>query len=214
MSVENSSEVFGRLASLDRDDVRGWYEYVGGIAANFYYNKAGPVVRSSCVEVTDLTHAGMIGYLEAVRSWDGALCAYFPPYAVVRIVGAVRDEIRRAVWGSRARGYARRNGNKIPHYTMVRMDEMPEQRFCIDWDKECGTVERFLNRLQPKRLRIVMKMRFMGGLSLSEIGASLDLTESRICQLIDYGVERVLEMAGQPDRTLRPRFHSCKSGSV
>lgn len=54
------------------------------------------------VPVDDLLQAGMIGLLEASRSYDASQGASFETYAGIRIRGAMLDEIRRNDWVPRS----------------------------------------------------------------------------------------------------------------
>jgi len=56
----------------------------------------------ACVEVDDLIQAGMIGLIEAARSYDAEQGAAFTTYASIRIRGAMVDEIRRNDWAPRS----------------------------------------------------------------------------------------------------------------
>jgi RNA polymerase sigma factor for flagellar operon FliA len=54
------------------------------------------------VEVDDLIQAGMIGLIEASRSYDPEQGASFETYASIRIRGSMIDEIRRGDWVPRS----------------------------------------------------------------------------------------------------------------
>lgn len=54
------------------------------------------------VQLDDLMQAGMIGLLEASRSFDSSQGASFQTYAGIRIRGAMLDEIRRLDWAPRS----------------------------------------------------------------------------------------------------------------
>mgnify|MGYP001117759565 CR=1 FL=1 len=54
------------------------------------------------VDVNDLVQAGMIGLIEASRSYDASQGASFETYASIRIRGAMLDEIRRGDWVPRS----------------------------------------------------------------------------------------------------------------
>ncbi|GHH46245.1 MULTISPECIES: RNA polymerase sigma factor FliA [Gammaproteobacteria] len=54
------------------------------------------------VEIDDLIQAGMIGLIEASRSYDADQGASFETYASIRIRGAMIDEIRRGDWVPRS----------------------------------------------------------------------------------------------------------------
>jgi len=60
------------------------------------------------VELQDLVHAGVIGLLEAYRTFDHSKKAQFKTFANFRIKGAILDSLRAQDWGSRGiRGKAR-----------------------------------------------------------------------------------------------------------
>ena len=62
------------------------------------------------VELEDLVQAGVIGLLEACRSYDGSKDAQFSTFAKFRIRGAILDSLRKLDWGSRT---LRRRGREI-----------------------------------------------------------------------------------------------------
>ncbi len=53
------------------------------------------------VELEDLVNAGVIGLLEASRTFDSSKNAQFKTFAKFRIRGAILDSLRDADWGSR-----------------------------------------------------------------------------------------------------------------
>jgi RNA polymerase sigma factor for flagellar operon FliA len=66
------------------------------------------------VEMEDLVSAGVIGLLEATRSFDGSKNVQFKTFAKFRIRGAILDSLRETDWGSR---YMRRRGREIADVT-------------------------------------------------------------------------------------------------
>lgn len=66
------------------------------------------------VELEDLVSAGVVGLLEAVRSFDSAKNVQFRTFAKFRIRGAIFDSLRESDWGSR---YMRRKGREIAEAT-------------------------------------------------------------------------------------------------
>ena len=66
------------------------------------------------VEQDDLVSAGVIGLIEAARSFDGSKNVQFKTFAKFRIRGAILDSLREADWGSR---YMRRKGREIAEAT-------------------------------------------------------------------------------------------------
>jgi RNA polymerase sigma factor FliA len=66
------------------------------------------------VELEDLVNAGVIGLLEASRTFDPSKNAQFKTFAKFRIRGAILDSLRDSDWGSR---YIRRRGREIVEAT-------------------------------------------------------------------------------------------------
>ncbi len=66
------------------------------------------------VELEDLVNAGVIGLLEASRSFDSTKNAQFKVFAKFRIRGAILDSLRDSDWGSRS---LRRRGREISEAT-------------------------------------------------------------------------------------------------
>jgi len=62
------------------------------------------------VEMEDLVQAGVIGLLEACRTYDCSQDAQFSTFAKFRIRGAILDSLRKLDWGSRT---LRRKGREI-----------------------------------------------------------------------------------------------------
>jgi RNA polymerase sigma factor for flagellar operon FliA len=62
----------------------------------------------------DLVSAGVVGLLEATRSFDGSKNVQFKTFAKFRIRGAILDSLRETDWGSR---YMRRRGREIADVT-------------------------------------------------------------------------------------------------
>src|ERR1700761_9699963 len=67
------------------------------------------------VELEDLVNAGVIGLLEANRTFDSSKNAQFKTFAKFRIRGAILDSLREADWGSRPlRRKGRENAQDTP----------------------------------------------------------------------------------------------------
>jgi RNA polymerase sigma factor for flagellar operon FliA len=62
----------------------------------------------------DLVSAGVVGLIEATRSFDGSKNVQFKTFAKFRIRGAILDSLRETDWGSR---YMRRRGREIAEAT-------------------------------------------------------------------------------------------------
>jgi RNA polymerase sigma factor FliA len=67
------------------------------------------------VDLEDLVSAGVVGLLEAARSFDPAKNVQFRTFAKFRIHGAIMDSLRETDWGSR---YMRKRGREISETTV------------------------------------------------------------------------------------------------
>ena len=59
------------------------------------------------VELEDLVSAGVIGLIEAARSFDSSKNVQFKTFAKFRIRGAILDSLRETDWGSRSHAQKR-----------------------------------------------------------------------------------------------------------
>ena len=66
------------------------------------------------VDLEDLVSAGVIGLMEALRSFDASKNIQFKAFAKFRIKGAILDSLRELDWGSRS---LRRKGREIAEAT-------------------------------------------------------------------------------------------------
>ena len=62
------------------------------------------------VPFEDLVHAGVVGLIESVRTYDSSKSVPFKSYAKFRVRGAILDSLRELDWGSRP---LRRKGRRI-----------------------------------------------------------------------------------------------------
>jgi RNA polymerase sigma factor for flagellar operon FliA len=119
------------------------------------------------VELEDLVNAGVIGLLDASRTFDIHKNAQFKTFAKFRIRGAILDSLRDADWGSR---YMRKRGREIAEATAqleARLGRHP-------YDTEIA-VEM---KLDIDRLRKIIQQ--LDGLHLTgqQVAASSDRSES------------------------------------
>jgi RNA polymerase sigma factor FliA len=97
------------------EDVDGRNQLVMQELSQVYYIAARIRERLPAhVELEDLVNAGVIGLLEASRSFDSTKNAQFKVFAKFRIRGAILDSLRDSDWGSRS---LRRRGREIADAT-------------------------------------------------------------------------------------------------
>jgi len=119
------------------------------------------------VELQDLVNAGVIGLIEASRSFDKSKAAQFKTFAKFRIRGAILDSLRDADWGSR---YLRKRGREIADATAKLEAKLGRHPVDTEVAEEMG--------LEPDHLRKIVQQ--LDGLHLTgqQVAASNDRSES------------------------------------
>jgi RNA polymerase sigma factor for flagellar operon FliA len=130
------------------------------------------------VELEDLVSAGVIGLLEASRSFDGSKNAQFKTFAKFRIRGAILDSLREVDWGSRL---MRRRGREIADATArleARLGRKPaEAEIATEMDISIDYLRKIVAQLDVLHItgqRVVSSEDGSGMIDLIEGAASID----------------------------------------
>jgi RNA polymerase sigma factor for flagellar operon FliA len=152
------------------------------------------------VQTEDLIQAGMVGLLEAIRSYDSEQGASFKTYAGIRIRGAMLDEVRRSDWTPRsvhkkARMVAK-TIREIENKTGrdARAAEVAE-RLEMEMDEYYQILQDSLNC----RIFSIEELVQTGSESIEELG---EVEKAPIEGLTQYGFKKALAdaIAGLPER--------------
>jgi len=184
--------------------------------------------------------SGMIGLIEASRSFDATQGASFETYASIRIRGAMLDELRKGDWVPRSvhrhlraaaeatRAVEQNAGRAAKSTEVAAAMNMPVDDFdrliadavrghvlSLDAhsDDEDSTPLKLANHASspaeflddsefrhelvaaienlPEREKLVLSLYYEQELNLREIGAVLDVSESRVCQIHAQALVRV-----------------------
>lgn len=166
----------------------------------------------SLIDMDDLAQEARIGFLQAARSWDPTKGCPFKTWAMQRIRGQVMDELRRRDPVSRHdRANIERlladDTEGMPHWQIERartanlatkplMSLDGDQTFeeslidttpsvlddLVDADTHAEVADVMAAILRPKE-QDVLRMHFLEGRTLADIGAEFGFTESRACQV-------------------------------
>jgi RNA polymerase sigma factor for flagellar operon FliA len=105
------------------------------------------------VEMEDLVSAGVIGLIEATRSFDASKNIQFKTFAKFRIRGAIMDSLRESDWGSR---YMRRKGREIADATArlaVKLGRQPaEAEIAAEAEMHVDQLRRIMAQLDSLQL--------------------------------------------------------------
>lgn len=146
---------------------------------------------ASVVDVEDLESGAALGFLQAVRRYEPTRGVALKTFASMRMVGAMRDELRETDWAPRL---ARARKEHVP--VMKSMDKfVPDARYphespeAIDRrDPHRSAAARDfwsrLRRILSAPEVSVIELYYLGDFTLKEIGQQIGLSESRCCQLL------------------------------
>jgi RNA polymerase sigma factor (sigma-70 family) len=133
------------------------------------------------LEQADLVSYGIFGLIDAIEKFDPARGFKFETYAIARIKGAIIDELRSIDWVPRS----------------VRAKARAIERAEVDEMKHL--LADAINRV-PDRERLVLTLYYYEGLTLSEIGDVLGVTESRVCQIHTKAILQLRARFLEPQR--------------
>ena len=184
------------LSSFDKgvyeNDLAKWQPLVWYVV-NRFRNRL-PVSVSD----DELFSAGMVGLMNASRSYDSSKGATFKTYAYHRIRGGILDDLRRLDFLPRTqREKAKAAGVDAPAFVTLPVDENGEEFLAAgEKEAECENMELMeliRNRIQdlPEKMRQVMTLYYSEGQRMRDIGEELGLTESRVSQIHTNAIQRL-----------------------
>jgi RNA polymerase sigma factor FliA len=165
-------------------------------------------------EIEDLISEAMVGLLQAASRWDGR--GNFPAYAISRIDGAIRDFARhetprqRQIEEALARGdeaeepvHRRRVDGERGERALARVPAPGPGPDELVAEANAGarqrlTVERLLAVLD-ERSAMVLRLHYFEGLTQLQISQLLQVTASRVCQIEQKAIEKILDSQASRD---------------
>jgi RNA polymerase sigma factor for flagellar operon FliA len=144
----------------------------------------------TALDLSDLEAAGAIGLIEASRRFDPARGLKFATLAGHRIVGAMRDELRRGGPFTRHEMPAARTGALVRHLVPLEAAESVAQAQDAHDEIAARRLRALIRRLPP-RMGKVLVWRYWRGLNQAQIAAHLNLTPGRISQIEAKAIARL-----------------------
>jgi RNA polymerase sigma factor for flagellar operon FliA len=158
------------------------------------------------VSEEELYAAGMFGLMRAARSYDETQGAQFKTYAYHRVRGAILDDLRRMDFLPRSmRDKAKATGEDAPAIVALPTDEdghiglgAAEANDSVEQDEMMVNMHAAIDKL-PEKMKLVMSMYYRDNMKMCEIGARLNITESRVSQIHTNAVSRLRRMLNPSD---------------
>lgn len=166
---------------------------------DFLMEKYLPLVRynaervhkrlSAEVNIEDLMCAGVFGLMDAVDAFDLERKVKFETYCAPRIRGAILDELRSMDWLPNLARY------RTAEFEVIRQQIEAETghpaddahiaaRMGIPGDElRLKDIKGFLTNGLSRTERLILLLHYYDGMTLRDIGATLDLSESRVEQM-------------------------------
>jgi RNA polymerase sigma factor FliA len=136
------------------------------------------------VDTGDLVSAGVFGLMNAIDRFDPSQGAKFETYAIPRIRGAILDGLRALDWVPRSvRSRSRSVQDHVALDTTADEADTHLQPGRAMEEGELRTAMRAEISKLPEREQAILILYYDDGLTLSEIGEALGVTESRISQI-------------------------------
>jgi RNA polymerase sigma factor (sigma-70 family) len=145
------------------------------------------------ISFEDAFGAGAVGLLVAAKHYDPDCGFPFNGYARKHIRGRIINEARFLTW----------KYHRVGSHGIRKFRDRPERRSLAKWkrmgkpDRAYSEIERrelceyLLSLLDLPRSRGVMRLHFLEGLTLGEIGRRLGCTESNVCVIVRNAVRKI-----------------------
>lgn len=148
--------------------------------------------------MSDLIQAGNLGLIQAARTFQENHGAGLPGYTKYRIRGEMLDTVRRHAGRGNARKHmlcvSSEGGSGLEDLVPAPGELSPHRQLATR--QRAAILEEEVGRL-PVRYRLVLRLRYSRGLNLKQIGAALQVNESRACQIHRSAISRLRRALGQ-----------------
>ena len=128
--------------------------------------------KLSHISFDELNSAACLGLVQAASRYKKEKNDSFESYAVMRIIGAIRDYLRELSWGSRANPI-----KKVESFVLE------EYLFKIDSFNNSDFFDNFIKNL-PLIHKVVLRYYFKDHMKIQEIASVLNVHQSRVSQIL------------------------------
>jgi RNA polymerase sigma factor for flagellar operon FliA len=163
------------------------------------------------VSLDELVSAGTLGLVQAMQRKDAAREDRFVAYAIMRIRGAILDELRSLDSLTRAERARVRRGEATASTSTISIEDASPHGADGFANEDVVSMDAALERRDqvrrlkqaiaalPARERQILFMHQVDGRTLKDIGGELGVSEGRICQLHTRAMARLREMLLQDE---------------
>jgi RNA polymerase sigma factor (sigma-70 family) len=139
-----------------------------------------------CVDIDELKSAAYMGLVKAANRFNPECKVPFPTYARFRIYGEILDYLRELMWDRNV---------KICTLDHEMLEILCYHHENADTGEFFGKVTKFLSAIGQK----VVMLYYIENRTLKEIGTVLNLTESRISQILKQSREKIKRIFSEED---------------
>lgn len=149
-------------------------------------------------DMDDFTSAGMIGLIQAARRFDASRGLSFSTYAIRRIRGSILDDFRSTDMITKHERRSAFHGKRaLPHRRQYYDQKViARQRDTVDRVGDAlrrRLARSLVLRIQDRRTRSIVEQYYFEDRSALDIATDLQITESRVCQLLGEARKQMLE---------------------
>ena len=155
------------------------------------------VTLPATISIEDIAGYGVEGLINAIERYSPQKNTRFETYALIRIRGAILDRIRAQDFLPRSVRKKIKDIKAIQDENKLNPQEKAEEQNVKQ------ELEKALKRL-PERERIIMVLYYQENMTLKEIGETINMSESRVCQLHAQGIMKLKNLLSE-NRTTRLR---------
>lgn len=149
--------------------------------------------QHTALSYDDIIGSGLVGLMKACKDYNHTKSCHFSAYARLRIIGEIKDDLRRHdLMSRRDRAKHLASGNEEPAINIASIDAADftwiedrwatEARGRNDDEMDVETILTAFSKL-PMLQREMMQMSYIGKLNLKQAAAEVGMTESRMCQV-------------------------------
>jgi len=191
-----------------------------GAARNVAGRFSNSLPKAIQQDVDDLKQVAVIGLIDAARRFDPAYGVKFWTFALPRVTGKIKDYLRECDWVPRVSRQRDPHGQyrvQIPFSALTFGEErkVTEHAEACPVDNTSLSAEEILRLIPSGRQRDCVRLYYFDGLSMKELGARWNVSESRAYQIYRkaiIGARRKCGLSGPIPKIFKNKYQLKTGG--